>query len=247
MNFLLRKIMSVYVRRVQNSAKPFGGVHTWDFSQCVEPVNSIIGTDKVASDGICEMLSAKWIDEHAHERHLSTWLCTDGKNIDASKIRMLMQVFIIGMTMRPSKMVEDLSVRNSPVHRGEQNQDAATQNFLLSRGIIRRTGNPGMPWGTGTSAAEKIKHALGRDLVSSRGGTGSYRIIGIYGESGSGHCLACYTGLKDIAFFDPNFGEFWFEDKSKFPRWLAEAFFPLSHYTGELGKRYELFDYALKA
>ena len=133
----MRKMVGGYVSIVQKSAKSHGGMLIWDFSQCVNPVASLIGTDTVTRDGICEMLPAKWIDEHAHEGTLANWLL-DGRAVNASKIRLLMQWFIIGTTMRPSKMV---GRDDAPgMQRGDQNQDKATQNFLLTRGVIRRGG-----------------------------------------------------------------------------------------------------------
>ena len=246
MNWLMSKLIGAYVGRVQNSVKSAGGHLTWNFSQCVDPVATLIGTDTVTRDGICEMLSAKWIDEHAHDSALPNWLM-DRNQINASKIRLLMQWFIIGDTMRPSKMIDPDSMAPG-IQRGEQNQDKATQNFLLSRGIIRRGGGLQNGWGVGNKAGgAKIKIKLAADLIDSRGGTGSYRIIGIYGSGGSGHCMACYTGLKDIAFFDPNFGEFWFEDKRKFVKWFTDDFFPKSFYSNILNDHYELFDYAMRA
>ena len=244
MNWLMSKLVGGYVSIVQRSVRSYGGMLTWDFSQCVNPVATTIGTDRVTRDGICEMLSAKWIDEHAHGGALANWI-VEGSSINPSKIRLLMQWFIIGDTMRPSKMVGVDDARG--IQRGDQNQDKATQNFLLTRGIIRRGGGLQNGWGVGNKAGgEKIKLKLASDLCDSRGGTGSYRIIGIYGGDNSGHCMACYTGLSDIAFFDPNFGEFWFEDKRKFQRWFSEAFYVRSLYSRLMDDHYELFDYALK-
>ena len=243
MNRLTSALLGQYVKFVRGSVGTYGGHVTWEFSQVVNPVASLIGTDTETADGICEMLSAKWIDEHAHERSLAAWLM-DGNSINPSKIRMLMQLFIVGGTMRPSKMLGRDDVRG--MQRGDQDQDKATQNFLLSRGIIRRGGGLQNGWGVGARAGgEKIKRKLAQDLCDVRGGTGSYRIVGIWGRSG-GHCMAAYTGLKDIAFFDPNFGEFWFEDKAKFKTWFAESFFVRSTYSKLMDDRYELHDYGLK-
>ncbi len=248
MNWLKSKLIGAYVGIVQRSVRSAGGHLTWDFSQCVNPVATIIGTDTVTRDGICEMLSAKWIDEHAHDSALANWITQGGGGtVNASKIRLLMQWFIIGDSMRPSQMISPHST-SPDIQRGSQNQDKATRNFLLSRGIIRRGGGLQNGWGVGNKAGgEKIKAKLASDLCDSRGGTGSYRIIGIYGSDASGHCMACYTGLQDIAFFDPNFGEFWFEDKKKFQKWFMEDFYVKSLYSRMMNDHYELFDYGLRA
>ena len=248
MNFVMRKLFGAYVRRVQKTAAAYGGNFTWDFSQCLEPVNSIIGTDKITEDGICEMLSAKWIDEHAHEGSLANWIVGPDQRVDASKIRLLMQWFMIGDSMKPQQMVEAGHSRGGAdvwSSRGD-NQDMATRNFLLSRGVIRRGRVGAGSMAKGAKSDGAIKFALPRALIDNRGGTGSYRVIGVWGSIG-GHCMACYTGLQDIAFFDPNFGEFWFSDKKKFVEWCARGFFPTSFYSYTLNGSYEVFDYALRA
>jgi YopT peptidase len=145
-NPLTNALLGQYVKFVRGSVGDHGGHLTWSFSQAINPVASMIGTNTETADGICEMLSAKWIDEHAHDRSLATWLA-DGDRINPSKVRMLMQLFIVGTTMRPSKMLGRDDVRG--IQRGDQDQDKATQNFLLSRGIIRRGGGLRNGWGVG--------------------------------------------------------------------------------------------------
>jgi YopT-type cysteine protease-like protein len=246
-NWLASRILGAYVGFVQKSVKDYGGMLTWNFSQVVNPVATLIGTNKGTADGICELLSAKWIDDHAHDSHLSAWLSNGGKAIDPSKIRMLMQLFMIGDSMEGQQMVDSRVRYLAATEKDETNQDVATRNFLFSRGIVRRGSSWTRRWGAGNSdGGAKIKVQLAQDLVDSRGGTGSYRIIGIYGKDG-GHCMAAYVGLKDLAFFDPNFGEFWFEDKTKFTKWFTEVFFPRSTYSSSLNKSYKLYDYALVA
>lgn len=254
MNPLVSKAIGAYVRFVQASASSKGGQCTWAFSQCTNPVATLIAGLPVTEDGICEMLSAKWVDEHAHEGHLATWLANGGKTIDPSKIRLLMQLFAIGTDMSASRMVEDArqpagpggKVQYRPIHRGGTDQTKATRNFLLSRGLIRRGDGWTKGWGAGDDGAgAKIKLELARQLVDSKGGTGSYRMIGVWGKGGA-HAMAAYVGLHDIAFFDPNFGEFWFESKQQFVPWFTETFFPRAHYTSQLGQRFELHDYALR-
>ena len=248
MNWLMSKMIGAYVGVVQRSAKDYGGVCTWDFSQCVNPVASLIAANPVTADGVCEMLSAKWIDAHAHDGALANWIVGSGGKIDPSKIRLMMQLFIVNTTMKPSQMIgRAITAQDKELQYGDVNQDKSTRNYLASRGIIRRGGGLQNGWGVGNKAGgAKIKVKMAEDLCDSRGGNGSYRIIGIYGGDGGGHCMACFTGLQDIAFFDPNFGEFWFEDKKKFKAWFREAFFVKSTYSRLMNNRYELFDYALK-
>ncbi|HXT82656.1 MAG TPA: YopT-type cysteine protease domain-containing protein [Acetobacteraceae bacterium] len=87
----------------------------------------------------------------------------------------------------------------------------------------------------------------GADAFLGSGERRSYRLIGIYSGDNSSHCMACYTGLKDIAFFDPNFGEFWFEDKRKFQKRFTEAFYVRSLCSKMMNDHSESFDYAQRA
>src|SRR5262249_16185661 len=120
MGYLLRKMMAPYVKNVQGSAGEYGGSLAWSFSQWLDPVDSVIGKNDKTADGICELLSAKWIEEHAHGRSLIQWLTAGSSGIDPSKIRMLMQLFIIGETMTPEKMID-------PGHRYKVRSDTEKQ------------------------------------------------------------------------------------------------------------------------
>lgn len=236
---VLNSIIAARVRSVQASAKGYGGTCTYEFSQMTNPVADIIGTHQTTKDGICEMLSARWIVENSRGRTLQAWLSAGGgKGIDASKIRLLMQLFIIGDTMRPSRMVDSSS---SAVRRGDQDQDAATQNFLLSNGLtlVPYTND----WGKGdASGGEKIKHLIARDLCDPRGGGRRWRMIGIWGSVG-GHAMAFSGDDTGCAFFDPNYGAFAFPSKTKFRDWFTHSFYPMAFYTKILGDRYQLLDY----
>ena len=51
---------------------------------------------------------------------------------------------------------------------------------------------------------------------------------------------------QDVAFFDPNFGEFWFERSADFVAWLP-TFWQKSFYSNPavgLSNRYEVMNYA---
>jgi YopT-type cysteine protease-like protein len=238
---VLNSIIAARVKSVQASAKGYSGSCTYAFSQMTSPVADIIGTDKTTKDGICEMLSARWVVENSRGRSLQAWLSAGGGNgVDASKIRLLMQLFIIGETMKPQQMVD--SKADSVWFKAKQDQDTATQNFLLSNGIVRVPGNQG-DWGKGDSGGgDKIKHLIARDLCDPRGGGRRWRMIGIWGAVG-GHAMAFTADDSGCAFFDPNYGSFAFSSKSKFRDWFTDAFYPMAFYTKLLGKRYELLDY----
>ena len=93
-----------------------------------------------------------------------------------------------------------------------------------------------------------MSQALASDLASSmKNGTGSYRTIGIWGPGGA-HAMAAWVG-QDVAFFDPNFGEFWFEKSGDFINWFPHFWRRSMYELPKLGlsNRYEIMDYSLKA
>lgn len=245
------------INSVRASVKPFNGQCTWAFSQIKDPVASIIGKDQISKDGICEMLSAKWIETHANESHLSTWLEGAGHAIDPSKIRQLMQLFIIGSSMNRSAII------GNAVKGGDVDQTQATINWLRAKGIIQRKSIKPIQFLGGasenianTSTASRAgggdRHDFAQQMAnaiafSMKNGTGSYRTIGIWG-SGGGHAMAAWVG-QDVAFFDPNYGEFWFERRQDFINWWP-TFFKKSMYSMKkvgLCRKYEIMDYAKKA
>src|SRR5262249_46687871 len=150
------------------------------FSQCLDPVDSVIGKNDKTADGICELLSAKWIEEHAHGRSLIQWLTAGSSGIDPSKIRMLMQLFIIGETMTPEKMID-------PGHRykvradTERQQTKATANYLKSHGMKLVDESADFEaWRVGQQGGgEKIKHGLADAICD--GYNANYRTLGIWG------------------------------------------------------------------
>lgn len=252
---MMGAVLTPVIAVVRSSAEKYGGQCVWEFSQIKDPVAGIIGRDKVTKDGICEMLSAKWIECHAQDSSLSAWLANGGQAIDASRIRSLMQLFIIGETMNPGAMVG-----NADKLLGSD-QTRATKRWLEAKGIMQRrsikpmaflSGPVNVPNTTtgarGTGSRRNMAQALATDLASSwRNGSGSYRTIGIWGPGG-GHAMAAWVA-QDVAFFDPNFGEFWFERAQDFIRWFP-VFWRRALYEMPivgLSSRYELMDYSPRA
>jgi hypothetical protein len=232
------------INSVRNSASSNNGNLTWAFSQIKDPVASIIGKDKISQDGVCEMLSAKWIECHAKDGHLGQWLQGSGQEIDPSKIRQLMQLFIIGNTMNRSAMV------GRPDSLVPPDQTAATVLWLKEKGLVRRTSiaSPDFNSSTGTrDGARRKVHAssICAAVTSNWNALGTYRTIGIWGPNG-GHAMAAWVA-QDVAFFDPNFGEFWFEKKADFIKWFPKFFEKSCYSLPKVGlcERYEVMDFGI--
>ncbi|EDZ42856.1 conserved hypothetical protein [Rhodobacteraceae bacterium HTCC2083] len=124
---LLSKLLYPFVRNVQKSATDFGGHCTWQFSQMRDPVASIIATNPGSAEGICEMLSAKWLEGHANDAHIANWIMS-GDAIDASKVRYLMQLLLIGTTVNRSAII------GHAVRGGTIDQDEASKRWLAAKG-----------------------------------------------------------------------------------------------------------------
>ena len=81
--------MQAFIDQAQSSAMECGGYCTWPFSQLTEPVATIFASHPDTVTGLCEMLSARWIERHANGSSLVSWLSTASGDIDRSKVRQL--------------------------------------------------------------------------------------------------------------------------------------------------------------
>jgi len=250
-------IENYVVKRIQESAKAYGGECTYQFSQAINPVAGMIGKSKVTSGGICQALSEMWVVFHAHDQALWNWLCPNGK-LSSSALANVAYNFKYG------------SVKEGSGFSALTDQDQNSDHWFLQYGIRRRTdtvqrkfnesvggkmqkvayANRSLAEGARTGGVSRcgLGKNLARDLV---GGSmvknmgmrdGTYRMIGVYGGSGS-HCMCAFIGT-DAVYFDPNFGEFWFPKRSDFEKWFGEYFWPKSFYDWMLSGSFSIRDYA---
>lgn len=246
-HYVMHSILGGKVASVRATAARNGGKCTWAFSQVQNPVKSLICSHGDTSGGICEMLSAKWLEMHAKGDHMANWLQGRDGQIDASKVRYLMQLFAIGTTMAPGQMTE----RGGG---GNWDQDRATQQWLCAKGVVRRGSIVGMRWGQdflhGEQGANAQRGGRRRDFAAQLGRAitasyESYKMVGIAGPNFAHACAA--WSAQDVAFFDPNFGEFWFEDPRAFERWFPQFWHAAGYGTPAIGlsESYSLKEYVL--
>lgn len=214
------------------------------YSQCVEPTNTLIKMLPHTSNGICQALSAKWIAEHANDGSLWNWLFAPGStNVKQAAIANLMINFTESVVKTGNLANRSLQGKSTG---GDFYQDFVTDKYLGLYGVIRRQatqsaymGSMKNPLSVGTQG-----HQLGsrfqQSWLCSKGG--SYILISVLGKGG-GHAMAAYVG-QDIAFFDPNFGEFWFPSINEFYPWFLK-FWQSSGYSNSFDKFY-LLPYAKK-
>ena len=234
-------IVRQYIKHMKTSAVKHNGFQTSDFSQCVEPVHSIIGKHANSRDGICQAMSQRWIVMHAAGGSLFNWMCDASGKVKPAAIVNL--------------SVNQVETETREMYAGRTDQDWVSEKYLYANGIIRRTGvlaaavTPTQSVfvrdiTAGTKAGGNIFQQLANGLVnSSTLVTGYYVMIGIHGKGG-GHCMAAYVG-QDIAFFDPNFGEYWFPDRRNFVAWFRDSV-GLPYKVGGLNAEFSLRAYAPK-
>lgn len=225
-DYAMHAILATKIERVRRTAIAAGGQVTWDFSQCRNPVRSLICGHGATSGGICEMVSAKWLEMHARGGHIASWIQRSDGSLDPNRIRQLMQWFGIGVTLHPDRM------RGGSGGGNDWDQPVATQNWLELHGIKRKTkvvadffqqaGGAGWQYShgggerrRGGSQRRVLAQQLGEEITRS---FGTYKMVMFDGPKFAHTCAA--WSERDVAFFDPNFGEFWFEDRRAFVRWF---------------------------
>jgi hypothetical protein len=247
------------MRTLQNSALAKGGAYV-HYSQCLEPTATLISMLPYTEDGICQALSAKWIAEHANDSSLWSWIFAPGStNVKQSAVANLMINFTESIVRKRSDIPRNLGNRRqrglaaarlaNPTTRSLKSpdlyyQDLVTTKYLGLYGLKRRgitqakiVGSFGQQRGgaNGTKTGLNLAAALHPHALCTHGG--AYVLISIMGNGG--HAMAAYVGSTDVAFFDPNFGEFWFPDQASFRAWFAE-FWKTSGYSREFDSFYLL-------
>ena len=225
---------------VQRSTASFGGHCTYAFTQCKPPISTFLAQDESTAIGVCEALAAHWIKYHAEGGSMWNWLIVDGQ---VSMTKLLFEV----MQLQSKGILGD--------------QEAVTQAWLRKSGIApvqgsmvlnrsRQMGARFIPFegGQGRHVTEGRTGLLScgdlaRSLVrDNTGGAGCYKKLYLSGKFGA-HAMALWVA-QDIVFFDPNFGEFWFPNRSAFFNWFTQKFWSSSLYSVGLSGEFEISPYA---
>lgn len=115
--------------KVRNSSEQFNGKCTWSFSQDAPEIKKILQREKKSSNGICEMLSAVWVERKVNGSSLEHYLKDPSGKIDLDKIRQIQQLHIAGTTLNPGAMIED---KNSLGYISERAALQEMQSYLAS-------------------------------------------------------------------------------------------------------------------
>lgn len=171
--------------------------------------------------GVCKALSLIWIGMHAQEKSFWDWLGTQGA-VNMVKAQSVMSTFIS----------YDTHVANYPGGDGNAWKDKWATDLLKPYGVVPYTGITG----TTASRAGGTLYPVGNICDAVVWNTDIYIQVSLGGTAGR-HAVSFYTGFKDCVFYDPNYGEYWFPDKTKLKPWFS-AFMRESNYNTALGADY---------
>ena len=236
--------LATMIKSIQGACTKNKGAYVY-YSQAMEPTNTLIKMLPYTSGGICNALSAKWIEQHANDGSLWNWLFAPGTTyIQQSMIANLMINFTESVVNSDSRVANPTARK---AFKGGDYQEFVTDKYLLMYGIRRRriaqswiTGSIEncIKWGYGSKTGVELAGRLQPKWMVTKSGT--YAIINILGKGG-GHAMAAWVG-EDVAFFDPNFGEFYFSNAQDFQKFFNE-FWRLSGY----GRSFDRFCFFLYA
>lgn len=214
------------------------------FSQSLPPTSTMISALPYTKNGICQALAAKWIVEHANGGSLWNWIFQRGTTrIETGAIGNLMINF--------AESVATSGPLANPTTRGKATgnlmyQDFVTDHYMRLYKLKRRTiiqdgiaGSAGatLAYGYGTKTGIQLARRCSPKYMVTARTDGAYVLISILGKGG-GHAMAAFVG-SDIAFFDPNFGEFYLPDGKKFEGFFKD-FWRSSGYQSQFDSFYLL-------
>lgn len=228
---LIHLVARTRIGRVRDSVREHGGEIKFKFAQTKGDFLSQIMMHKDTAGGVCESLAAHWIASHARGGSLFDELYVDGKKgkFQIDTLYSIKELQIEGVTgdADQNKVSEAWLGKNEvrPMMRELKIGPTTYPRPMMDQGI------------TGARGPEKLI-----DAILDKNG---YKKIGLTGEM-VGHTVAAHVDENGATFFDPNFGEFYFADKTSFRKWFSEAFWKDSMYHYEklgLGKEFTVRGY----
>lgn len=242
------------IRAIQRACTENNGAYVY-YSQAMEPTATLIEMLPYTEGGICNALSAKWIEQHANGGSLWNWLFAPGTTrVQQSSIINLMVNFTestvrtrhdidksVGSRRKRKKIAKRLVNQTAAkAFTGGDYQEFVTDKYMLMYGLKRRriaqswiAGSIGncINWGYGPKTGIELASRMQPKWMVTKSGT--YAIINVLGDDG-GHAMAAWIG-EDIAFFDPNFGEFYFSNPRDFQNFFR-TFWDLSDYDEDFDR-----------
>ena len=226
------------VKRAYEACLQFGGRPVMGFGQGQWLVREA-WKPYYTGTGICQALVNYWIADHAADSSLWARLFSSaGVFQPANIVEIAQQQGLFGKADEHgtnTKVLQKLRSENFLKSKGllRRNDIVSGQAILTTGGERNGTNDPTRGWRIGQEIAYKgMKNAY----------LGCYRMISLTSDTIS-HVTCAWVG-QDVAFFDPNYGEFYFEDKDDFVQWMS-VFWMTDTYNNFDG--IEIRDYAQNA
>ena len=207
-----------HCQRVLELAVRSKGVIIARFSQASESMTALLRTNKKARLGICKGLVNRWMARHANDGSIWNDIFNEDGNIKIEEIHKLIQESVALCHLSLSQRMRNVFAQgyNSAMYLARyglvQRRDIVGQYRLTSRG------------GVGDRPANTLGIRIALQITN--GARNGYKVITVYGDS-EPHVFCAWVGgpirgtINDIAVFDPNFGEVWFDQIRRFEIWLA--------------------------
>jgi hypothetical protein len=190
-------------------------VRQFDYSQGKDRRWPAIGQ----ANGVCYALSMYWVIQTSKGEDFLKWLSPPPEASSGGS-----STFGVGMIQSVKKLMENQTkfmqfeseIRGIPW--SVLNQDnTAGRELKLKYAKTFIEGNSGLK-ATGalmirdTASLEQISG----DIISKPG----YVMLGYWKNGWGGHACAAYVGNPDVWYFDPNWGQFWFDSTGAFRTWF---------------------------
>ena len=203
---------------VDEHAKSNRGFKTWGFSQ-----SDLLVWRHYRTMGICAALSAHWIKYHAHEDSLANHLGGGGVGpLNVGKLKEIARDHNNLSTMKGISQRDNLELWLQMHGIKTRQQSRMMTNWkkvkVATSSPIRDMDKKSEAGATKLDVCPNIEN----DMVTSMQKYNSCYVRINFGSQSGGHAVAAWLGQPtfrgsgDACFFDPNYGEYWFEAKADF-------------------------------
>lgn len=238
-------------QRIHALALTHGGACTKKFSQGSDEKNKGVGSiyhlrmksPGVKWSGVCKALCMFWIAFHANDEDFWGWLFGPNGDVDVE-----VAGFICDLHGSYSSRVDHGDVPTREISGLSKVEFMRKQ--LAKAGVIPRTTATGgslstnqqaLTSGTSLGRGREIAAVLAPDYKM---GGAMYKQLS-FSSAGGAHATAAWVA-QDVCFFDPNYGEYWFETVVDFRRWF-ELFWVYSGYGSKYDKNFTIHCFGTKA
>ena len=243
--------MPAHHQKLHATAFTHGGACTKKFSQGSDDRTKGVGAiyhQRLKSNGkrwsgVCKALSMFWLAFHANDEDFWGWLMgPDGQ------VNLEVGGFICDLHGSYSSRADHGDV--TPRSLSGLSKLAFMQKQLGKAGIVPRTTAAGGSMSTNAQAFTRNSSiGRGREIANVlapdyKMGGAMYKQLSFAGDTGA-HATVAWIA-QDACFFDPNFGEYWFEKVSDFRRWF-ELFWVYSGYGRKYTNNFTIHCFGKKA